>query len=51
MEKELVDLEVYDDTGNFIGAIEVETFNPDDVPNSDMPEALEINGVYYYPQF
>jgi len=46
-----IDLEVYNDNGEFLGSIEVETDHPDDVPPQDMPQALEINGVFYYPQF
>lgn len=49
MENE-IGLEVYDETGAYIGEITVTSSTYDVAPN-DMPKELEINGVTYYPQF
>lgn len=44
--KDLYDYEVFDESGESIGSVLME----ENIETEDMPDELEINGVYYYAQ-
>lgn len=46
----LEEYEVYNESGDCLGTIELEQLH-DDITPEEMPQELEINGVTYYPQF